>query len=71
MKLKLLFRTALLSLVFIFLSCSQEDSILEDAFVVAFEVPSINLLEMADEESIGLVYSKVSTFSGSININII
>tara|TARA_B100000787_G_C16195877_1_gene300794 strand:- start:913 stop:2310 length:1398 start_codon:yes stop_codon:yes gene_type:complete len=71
MKLKLLFRTALLSLVFIFLSCSQEDSILEDAFVVAFEVPSINLLEMADEESIGLVYSKVSTFSGAININII
>jgi hypothetical protein len=69
MKLNSIYITFLLSLVFIILSCSQDDSIAEDAFVVAFEVPSINLLEMADEENIALVYSKVSAFSGAISIN--
>lgn len=69
MRLKFIQTIALLSLLFIMLSCSQEESLAEESFVVAFEVPSINLLEMSNEENIGLVYSKISAYTGAININ--
>lgn len=54
---------------FSILSCSDDDSIAEDPFVVAFEFSSINLLQMEDEDTVGLVYSKSSTSYGEVGIS--
>ncbi len=68
---KLKFRPiVILFLVAIIFSCSEDDNIMEDPFVAAFETPSINLQEIVNEEIIPIVYSRNSTISGEIVIMI-
>lgn len=54
----------------IFSSCSKENSLATDPFVVAFESSSTNLLEITGEASIPLVYSETAFENGSFVIQI-
>jgi len=55
---------------FLFNACSEDNELISDPFVVAFDSLSKNLLEIDDDEDIALVYSETSTESGSVSIQI-
>ncbi|MFV0572999.1 MAG: HmuY family protein [Xanthomarina gelatinilytica] len=49
-------------------SCSEDNDFVSDPFVVAFETPSGNILEIETQQNIGLVYSKTAIENGSVSI---
>lgn len=51
-------------------SCSDDNVLIQDPFVVAFESLSKNLLEIDNEQTIDLVYSEAAYESGSVSIRI-
>ncbi|GAA3516326.1 hypothetical protein GCM10022393_33000 [Aquimarina addita] len=51
-------------------SCSTDDSLEEDPFVVAFKNLSINLSQITEEESITLVYSQNALENGNFTVSI-
>ena len=63
-------RTVLGIALLLFSSCSEEDSLATDPFVVAFESSSTNLLEIIGETSIPLVYSETAFENGSFVIQV-
>lgn len=72
MKTKYFFAFLLISCSFCILlnSCSTDDSLGEDPFVVAFQSLSMNLSQIGEEESIALVYSQNANEDGNLNIQI-
>jgi hypothetical protein len=52
-------------------SCSKEESLESDPFVIAFVSLSQNLIEIENEENISLVYSEIALEDGSVTIDII
>lgn len=62
----LLFGIALLSLS----SCSDDNDLVGDPFVVAFESLSKNLADMETQEPVVVVYSEIATDNGSFSVNI-
>lgn len=56
--------------VFNFNSCSEENTLQSDPFVVAFESLSANLVTIETDQTIALVYSETSIESGTVNIQI-
>ncbi|MGO1729870.1 MAG: hypothetical protein ACTHY4_09720, partial [Flavobacteriaceae bacterium] len=51
-------------------SCSDDKSLTEDPFVVAFEELSINHLEAGSEFDIPLVYSDIAEIDGEVSISL-
>lgn len=64
---QLLFLTIILSLS----SCSEDESLQSDPFVVAFESLSKNLQDIENQEAIPLVYSETAVQNGSVTIQIV
>lgn len=56
--------------VLLFNSCSEDESLQSDPFVIAFESLSKNLMDIETETTIDLVYSEMALESGSIFIQI-
>lgn len=67
---KIINKYFLLSLFIIFttFSCVDDESIISDPFVVAFETLSLNLVEIEESQNISLVYSEMSSEYGSLTI---
>ena len=67
---KIINKYFLLSLFIIFttFSCVDDESIILDPFVVAFETLSLNLVEIEESQNISLVYSEMSSEYGSLTI---
>ncbi|WP_294736552.1 HmuY family protein [uncultured Flavobacterium sp.] len=61
---------ALSVLVLLVSSCSKDDSLESDPFVVAFESLSKNIMEVENEETIRLVYSETAIEDGYVTIEI-
>lgn len=56
--------------VLLFNSCSTEDTLESDPFVIAFQSLSANLSEIANEESIPIVFSQMAMTDGSFLIEV-
>jgi hypothetical protein len=67
---KAYFLIAIISLSFLN-SCSKDESLDSDPFVVAFESLSKNLTTIESEENIEMVYSEIANENGSITVQII
>jgi hypothetical protein len=52
------------------LSCSDDETILSDPFVVAFENLSANLTSFESQNTVNLVYSETTNQTGTITLNI-
>lgn len=65
------FTHLLLLVITLFISsCSDDDSLQSDPFVVAFESLSKNLQDIENQEAISLVYSETALQNGSVTIQI-
>lgn len=53
------------------LSCSDDETILSDPFVVAFENLSANLTAFESQNTVNLVYSEITNQTGTITLNIV
>lgn len=60
----------LLAITLFISSCSDDDSLQSDPFVVAFETLSKNLQDIDNQEAIPLVYSETALQNGSVTIQI-
>ncbi|GAA3632283.1 HmuY family protein [Flavivirga jejuensis] len=56
--------------IILFNSCSEDEILISDPFVVAFESLSKNLMDIENETSIDLVYSEMALENGSVSIQI-
>ena len=65
-----LYFIAISILTITFSSCSKDESLESDPFVVAFESLSKNLMDIENDETIVLVYSEIALENGSVIINI-
>lgn len=53
-----------------FTACNDDDPVIVDPFVVAFENLSTNLTTITDESTVNLSYSETTTTTGSFTVNV-
>lgn len=70
MKNTLKYITNLLLVAIVVFSCSEDDSIAEDPFVIAFAELSKNIDELTTDNTFNIVYSKTANANGSFSISI-